>query len=179
MSKLFDVAYFIAKQEMAFAKFPALLGLERRHGVSVGNTYATEPKCKEFTVIIGETLPEYVIEQLKSSPYFAILMDGSTDSSIKEKELMYVLYAASSTKMECQFICIKDVADATAPGIKALIEATFSEYGIDNWRSKLVSVCFDGAAVDLGVRHGLATLLRENIPWLVTIHCRGRKECVL
>ena len=35
LSKLFDVVYFIAKQEMAFAKFSALLGLERRHGVTL------------------------------------------------------------------------------------------------------------------------------------------------
>ena len=37
LSKLFDVAYFVAKQEIAFAKFPAFLELERRHGVAVGN----------------------------------------------------------------------------------------------------------------------------------------------
>ena len=30
--------------------------------------------------------------ELKSSRYFAILMDGSTDSSVTEKELVYVLF---------------------------------------------------------------------------------------
>ena len=79
MSKLFDIAYVVAKEEMAFTKYPSLMALEKRHGVEVGNTYmyATEHKCKEFTMLIGETLREGVTDELKSSTYFSILMDGS------------------------------------------------------------------------------------------------------
>ena len=171
LSKLFEVAYFVAKQEIAFAKFPAILELERRHGVTVGNTYATEPKCREFAMIIGESFKENVIDKMKSSPYFALLMDGSTDSSVKEKELVYVLYVGTNGKAECQFMCIKDVADATAPGMKELLEAIFIDSGLHDWKSKLVSICLDGAAVNLGVRRGLATLLRGEVSWLVAIHC--------
>ena len=36
-------------------------------------------------MIIGKTLREYVIEQLKSSPYFAPLMDGSTRLDLGHK----------------------------------------------------------------------------------------------
>ena len=63
------------------------------------------------------------------------------------------------------------VADATAFGIKALLEATFIDCGLQDWRSKLVRICLDRAAVNLGVRRGLATLLRGEVPWLVAIHC--------
>ena len=86
MSKLFDIAYVVAKEEIAFTQYPSLMELEKRHGFAVGQTYATEPKYKEFTVLIGETLRQGVTDELKSSPYFAI-----TDSSVTEKELMYVL----------------------------------------------------------------------------------------
>ena len=60
--------------------------LEERHGVAVGQTYATEPKCKEFTVLIGETFRQGVTDELKSSPYYAIMMDGSTVSSVRDGE---------------------------------------------------------------------------------------------
>ena len=36
---------------------------------------------------------------------------------------------------------------------------------------KLVSICVDGAAVNLGVHNGLSTLLKQELPWPVAIHC--------
>ena len=42
---LFDAAYMLAKEEMPFTKYPAIVELEKRHGVSLGSTYGTEHKC--------------------------------------------------------------------------------------------------------------------------------------
>ena len=36
---------------------------------------------------------------------------------------------------------------------------------------KLVSICVDGAAVNLGIRRGLSALLKQELPWLVAVHC--------
>ena len=58
------------------------------------------------------------------------------------------------------------MADATESGKKALLDATFIDCGLQDWRSKLVSIYLDEAAVNLGVRCGLATLLRRKVPWL-------------
>ena len=52
--------------------------------------------------LLKKTLKENVTDQLKSSPYFSILMDGSTDSSVKDKELMYVLYVGINRRLEYQ-----------------------------------------------------------------------------
>ena len=57
--KLFEVAYMLAKEEIPFTKYPAVLELEKRHGVSLGTAYATEHKCKDFTVVIGKSMPPY------------------------------------------------------------------------------------------------------------------------
>ena len=51
VSKLFDLAYVIAKDGLPFTKYPALVEVEKRHGVAIGNTYTTEHKCREFTCI--------------------------------------------------------------------------------------------------------------------------------
>ena len=42
-------------------------------------------------------------------------------------------------------------------------------------RKRLVSICVDGAAVNLGVRHGLSALLKEDMPWLVAVHCMNHR----
>ncbi len=69
---------------------------------------------------------------------------------------------------------LKDVLDATAPGILKLLVETFAAFGVDLMK-KLVSICVDGAAVNLGVRHGLAALIKKDVPWLVAIHCMNHR----
>ena len=70
VSKLFDLAYVVTREELPFTKYPPLMELERRHGVPVGQTYATEHKCKEFTMLIGDTFREAASNELKSSRYW-------------------------------------------------------------------------------------------------------------
>ena len=98
VSKLFDLAYVIAKKELPFTKYPALVEVEKRHGVALGNTYTTEHKCREFTRIIGETMRDEILASLKQAKYFSILMDGSNDTSAIEKELIYVIYVTVHAK---------------------------------------------------------------------------------
>ena len=94
------VAYVIAKEELPFSKYPARIEVEKHHGVAIGNTYATEHKCKEFTCLIGESMREELLDSLNRSKYmyFSGLMDGSTDASITEQELIYVMYMNSLGK---------------------------------------------------------------------------------
>ena len=39
------------------------------------------------------------------------------------------------------------------------------------WESKLVAFGADGASVNLGKKSGLATLLKQEVPYLVDFHC--------
>ena len=171
VSKLFEIAYMLAKEELPFTKYCAVVELEKKHGVSLGNAYATEHKCRDFTVLIGESMRDDVLQK---SQYLAVLMDGSTDSSVVEKELIYVMFVGADGKVECRFFQLKDVPDATSSGIKSLLLESFAEFGMD-LAQKLVSICVDGAAVNLGVRRGLSTLLKQESPWLVSIHCMNHR----
>ena len=99
--KLFEVTYMLAKEEIPFAKYPAVIELEKRHGVSLGTAYATEHKCKEFTVLIGESMRDNLLASVHESGYLAVLMDGSTDSSVVEKELIYVMFIGCDGNVEC------------------------------------------------------------------------------
>ena len=157
--KLFEVADILAKEEIPFTKYPAVLELEKRHGVSLGTAYATEHKCRDFTILIGESMRDNVLVSVRKLRYLAVLMDGSTDSSVVEKELVYVMFIGSDGKVECRYFQLKDVPDATASGIRSLLQESFAKFGID-LAQKLVSICVDGAAVNLGVCRGLSALLK-------------------
>ena len=86
VSRLFEVAHMISREEMPFTKFPAIVELDKTHGVCLGPTYHTEHKCQEFASIIGETMSDNLVEALRSCRYMSVLMDGSTDSSVTEKD---------------------------------------------------------------------------------------------
>ena len=80
----------ISREEMPFTKFPAIVELDKRHSVCLGQTYHTGHKCQEFASIIGETMSDDLAEALRCCRYMSVLMDGSTDSSVTEEEPFYV-----------------------------------------------------------------------------------------
>ena len=47
----------------------------------------------------------------------------------------------------------------------------FQLAGITDWQEKLVFLCADGAAVNMGRKNGVAAKLRANVGHLVTVHC--------
>ena len=51
---------------------------------------------------------------------------------------------------------------------------SFNNFGID-LTHKLVSICVDGAAANLIIHNGLSTLLKQDLPWLIAVHCMNHR----
>ena len=51
----FELAYFVATEQLAFAKYPNFCELEEQHGVSIGVAYRNEIACKEFLHYTAES----------------------------------------------------------------------------------------------------------------------------
>ncbi|XP_048582660.1 uncharacterized protein LOC125561900 [Nematostella vectensis] len=142
LSKLLEIAYVIAKEELPFTKFVAIAQLEKKHGVDLGVTYLNDHACAEFIDSIAEVYedelnqvcyPLYMYEMILLMPslsslvclliislnnnvfllqkkvhYISILVDGSTDSSNAEKELIYILYLDPETgKPKLRFFLLR------------------------------------------------------------------------
>ena len=56
--------------------------------MSLGSTYGTEHKCQEFTNIIGDCLQDDTSDEIRASRFVTVSLDGSTDSSVQEKEMI-------------------------------------------------------------------------------------------
>lgn len=180
VSKLVEITYMLAKEEIPFSKFPSYCKMEKRHGVALGTMYITEPKCSEFTSCIGQAFENELVTALTKSPYFSILTDGSTDASVTEKELIYILYLTETGEAACRFFKLSDVHDATAQGLRQTILDSYEEImgegeGQNEFQKKLIGLCCDGASVNMGKNRGLATLLKADSPWLVTMHCMNHR----
>lgn len=49
--------------------------------------------------------------------------------------------------------------------------SVFRRAEINDWRDKLVFLCADGAAVNIGRKNGVAAKLKQEIGYLLSIHC--------
>lgn len=56
-------------------------------------------------------------------------------------------------------------------GILAAIKNSFETLGITNWDSKLIGFGADGASVNMGKKAGVAAKLKQDVPWLIDVHC--------
>lgn len=88
----FDITYFVATEHLAFLKYPKICELEERHGVNLGSAYRHENAGKEFVHYIAETRRQNVFTTLSKAKFFSLLMDGSTDYSNADNELLLVLW---------------------------------------------------------------------------------------
>lgn len=60
----FEVAYFVAKEEMPISKYPWLLKLEEKQGVDLRKAYHSEKSYNMFIAHIGEELGNFWISHL-------------------------------------------------------------------------------------------------------------------
>ena len=88
MEKLFRAAYYLVKSNQPFKKFPLLLELEELEGLKFLDSYKNDKSVREFIMSIAEELNGENLEKI--SHFFSLLCDGSTDSSITEKEHIYI-----------------------------------------------------------------------------------------
>ena len=107
----------------------------------------------------------------------SILVDGSTDSSNTEKELIYILYLDPVlVKPKIRFFSLKKLDHATSEGLLETIRNALKGHGIPSLKEHIVGLGADGASINFGLRGGLATLMKnEGIDWLVPVQCESHK----
>ena len=101
-----------------------------------------------------------------------------TDVSNKEKELIFILYVDPGTgEQRVRFFALRKVECATSAGVLATIKNAFQDHNIDALKEHTVGLGADGAAVNFGMRGGVATLMKmqEGIDWLVPVHCASHQ----
>ena len=99
----FNSSYYLAKSERPYSDFPGLLELQEKNGVKYRASYCNERAAANFVDVCGEILKETLVDDLLSAKYYSVLMDGSTDASVTEQELIYVLYLSKNGRPHVKF----------------------------------------------------------------------------
>ena len=85
----FNTAFFIAKEELTFTKYKGQLDLQRKNVVKLNPTYKNDTACAQFIGTIADTLKRKTHEKIKDVPYLSVMINGDTDISTKECEILY------------------------------------------------------------------------------------------
>ena len=122
MERKFDMCYLLAKEGMAFKKYPALYSLEERYGVELGNAYKTKDSARLFTNYIAQHQRNSFMATLSKAHFFSFLMDGSTDAGNVEDEIFVLLHCFKDDKSEevrsyARFFSVQVPKKADADGL--------------------------------------------------------------
>ena len=124
---------------------------------------------------MADDIKTQMLEKVRSSPFFAIQCDETTDVSQCSQLLVYVRFIRNGTLEEMMLCC---PLETTAKAIDVLaVVSTFFEENNLSW-DKLVGVCTDGAPAMLGSRSGFVTKIKQKSPSAVGTHCVIHREAL-
>ena len=191
MNKKFDICYVMAKEGLAFRKYPALHELEARHGVDLGFAYKTKDSAKSFTHFIAESQRQELYHKLSTTPFYSFLMDGSTDAGNVEDELIALFYSfkddvAQEMRSCVRYFTVQEPTKADADGLLSCLGEALKPLGIDNLLDKanilgvegkpiLIGGGTDGASVNVAQHNGMRGKMQKQLPWLLWTWCYAHR----
>ena len=129
-----NTVYYLAKNKCLYSEFRNLLLLQVKNGVKTSDMYHNERAGANFIDTIGTSIHQKVLEDIEKCNYFTLLMDGSTDSSFTEQELIYVLFLDSKGTPSVEFLSIENIKYVHAYGLKGSIVQAFERLKLMNWK---------------------------------------------
>ena len=179
----FDIAHFVAIQQLAFTNYPALCELEAKHGVDVGTAYRNQNAGKTFCHFIAESRRQQLIENLSNAQFFSLLMDGSTDTANIDDEMFLVLWCDVDhddqlVHTNMNYFCVSRPRKVDGQGLFDCVEDSLRRLGIQAIDSKecqmLIGIGTDGASANIAAA-GLKGLIEKEVPWLYWSWCLAHR----
>lgn len=101
-------------------------------------------------------------------------MDGSTDSAVVEQETLF-FRASKNGKIVTRFVCIGESNSTSSADLYTFVKDSTKENGFEEHMNKLVGFGSDGAANMMGKKTGLITLMRNDHPAIIGVHCLAHR----
>ena len=175
MLTLFKCAYFIAKEDSAIMKFGELITLLER--CSCPNLprqlYRNRDGCHELVTVIGNTLECELAKMMQDSSYIGIMVDESTDLSIRKNLLLYINLLSSTGDVNSYFGNLTEMKTCDAPVLTEAIVLFLNKNQIDF--TKVAGLGSDGASVMVGKNNGVGAMLKRLNPFMLSMHCVAHK----
>ena len=175
----FNIAYFVATQNLPLSKYSRICELESHHGVCVGSSYTNDNSGKEMIHYIADSIRLERRKNLDEAKFFSLILDGVTDKgNIDNEGILLVWHDPNGcdekihTRME-YFTVIRPKA-VTGEGLFHVIENALQDLGIDEISAekckKLVGIGTDGASANVAAG-GLKGRVEGQLDWIFWMWC--------
>ncbi|XP_033100762.1 zinc finger protein 862-like, partial [Anneissia japonica] len=169
LHKAFTAFYFLAKEQIANSKAGCLLQLVEKLGA-----HDIKYFHHRSSTSIREMIVTQIIEKVKNTNFFGLLIDDLTDIAVMEQMITFIQYFNFETsQVETKFLFIDDLlkesTSADAETIYNVLIKNIEEFQLP--LGKLKGLVTDGAAVMVGKNNGLAAKLKAVNPSIITVHC--------
>jgi hypothetical protein len=171
LSKLLGAAKFCVGCNLSIRSYPKVCQLLRNSGVRFKTElYHTEYGFLELLNSASYVLKRKLEDKVKSSSFYSIIIDESTDiSSTQELALIIRYFDKTSVAPRTEIMALIKMTNGDASYIKSCILMLLKSWGLS--LPHLVGIATDGAAVMVGEENGVAAKLTEYCPFLVANHC--------
>ncbi|XP_040069819.1 E3 SUMO-protein ligase KIAA1586-like [Ixodes scapularis] len=176
--KIFRIAYKQAKNCRPFSDFSDEIDVQTANGVDLGRILHTNVSCASIVDHIGNEMQKSMCRALiEDGAKFSVLIDESTTVSKHSTLIVYLRSDFGHLQPITVFLDLVEVTDGTAAGIKEALLTCLSSHGLSMnvLKEKLVAFACDGASVMLGKHSGVAKLLENTFPNLITWHCSAHR----
>ena len=162
--------------------FRKILDLVVRHDVELSNRffdgvvitrYTSKEIQNEILFTMADMVREQIVEEVKQSVYFSVLVDETKDVSRREQLSFVLRFFANNEINEC-FVDFKPAEGLDAKSLCHVILRTLQSYGL-NVKSGLVGQGYDGASVMSGINKGVQRLVRQAAPLALYTHCYAHR----
>ena len=173
MLKLFRTACCEAKHSFFLSSFSTLVNLQECNGLRISHAYKNKKPAISFISSIVAIHQESLLEKRNETHFFSLLLDGSTDVSTCEQQIVCTQMLIENIPQNC-FLGMLSLKHSTASNISEELGMFLTGIGVVDWKSKLVGLGNDGVSVNISYQGGLGVLLQKDISQLIPVHC----ECL-
>ncbi|KAL1481340.1 hypothetical protein MTO96_034542 [Rhipicephalus appendiculatus] len=176
--KVFRIAYKQAKSCRPFSDFGDEIDVEIANGATLGRILHTNVSCASIIDHIGQEMRKKMCRAIiEGEGKFSVLIDESTTISKHSTLIVYLRSNFKNAEPITVFLDLVEAVDATATGIKDALLTCLQSHGltVDVLKDKLIAFASDGASVMLGKQSGVAKLLEDTFPHLITWHCSAHR----
>ena len=177
--------YYLNKNEIAHTtnfsglkELCVLLGNESLPALKKsGNTsYESEQTMQEIVEVIGLTLEEEILLEVRDSPFYSIVLDESTDISVVKQLGICIHYLGKDGTIRVRNLKLLEVNQGTADVLTdTVISYLSSKAPVTLDINKLAGGATDGASVMVGSETGVVTRIKTKVPAFIATHCSAHR----